>query len=164
MNQTAMTEQADENPTPQKHRRHRRGPSFRGEMDRVLGRFFDDVDVSSFPWSRWGAAPRIDVSETDDTYEVKADLPGVEEKDIDLTLSRGTLTIKGERKSEKEEKDKNFVRVERDYGAFERIVALGDDIDEDKISASHDKGVLTVTMAKKPEAKAETKTIEVTSQ
>ena len=92
---------------------------------------------------------------------VEAELPGVDEKDISVTLANGVLTIKGEKKHEKEEKGESYYLTERSYGAFERAIRLPETVDDAKVEAKFDKGVLKVTAAKKPEAiKAERK-IEV---
>lgn len=134
------------------------------EMDRMLANFFDE--------DRWPAltsghrmAVRWDVSETDNAVKISADLPGLTEKDIEVTLADGVLTIKGERKSEKEteDKDTHYHRVERSYGSFERAMSLPSDVDEAKISADFKNGVLELVLPKKPEAKKKAKKIQVKS-
>jgi HSP20 family protein len=97
--------------------------------------------------------PAVDISETPEAIIVKADLPGIDENDISLTLSGDNLIIKGEKKSEKEEKGKHFNRVERSYGSFERVIVLPVSVEQDKISAHYKKGVLEISMPKKPELK-----------
>ncbi len=97
--------------------------------------------------------PAIDVSEEKDRIVVKADLPGMKQEDIDLTLDDDILTIRGERKSETEEKDKNVHRVERTCGAFERSLKLGANVDRDKITADYKNGVLEVAIPKTEESK-----------
>ena len=132
------------------------------EMDRLLSNFFDE--------DRWPTlsgnhrmSVRWDVVESDDAVKITADLPGLTEKEIDVSLADGVLTIKGERKTEKEEggKDKRYHRVERSYGAFERAMSLPADVDETKISADFKNGVLELTLPKKPEAKKKAKKIQV---
>ena len=132
------------------------------EMDRMLSKFFDE--------DRWPALTngqrmvvRWDVSETDDAVKISADLPGLTEKDIDVTIADGVLTIKGERKAESETKDedKHYHRVERSYGAFERAMSLPSEVDDSKIVANFKNGVLDLTLPKKPEAKAKAKKIQV---
>jgi HSP20 family protein len=105
----------------------------------------------------------INVSETDDAIEVTAELPGIDEKDVDVEVANNVLTIKGEKKSEKEEKEKDFHLVERSYGSFQRTVPLPYEIDPDKIAAKFTQGVLTVTMPKPPQAKEKVKKIKVTN-
>lgn len=106
-------------------------------------------------------APPVDVSETADKVVVKAEVPGMEAKDINISVSGDVLTIKGEKKSEKEEKDENYHMVERSYGTFSRSLALPATVNVDEIEAKYDKGVLTITAPKKAEAKP--KAIEVKS-
>ncbi|WIM11929.1 Hsp20/alpha crystallin family protein [Enhydrobacter sp.] len=110
-----------------------------------------------------GAVPPVDVVEKDDAYEVTADVPGFDEKNIEIRLVNGTLSIKGERKSEKEEKKEGRYLSEREFGSFERRFELPEGVDPDKIEASLKKGVLTVTLPKKPEAQKPAKKIEVKS-
>lgn len=132
------------------------------EMDRLLSSFFDE--------ERWPTLAkegrmvvRWDVAETDEAVKITADLPGLTEKEIDVTVADGVLTIKGERKAEKEteDKSKHYHRVERSYGAFERAMSLPTNVDEGKIAASFKNGVLELTLPKKPEAKKKTKKIQV---
>lgn len=110
-------------------------------------------------------ALRVDVSETPSEVTVKADLPGVEQKDIDVTASGNQLTIKAEKKSEaeekKDEKGRVYHRVERSYGRFQRTMSLPFDIDSGKVTAAFKDGVLTVTVAKPPEVQKQTKKIDV---
>ena len=96
--------------------------------------------------------PSIDVRETDTDLVVEAELPGMDEKDVSVTLSNDVLTLKGEKKSEREEKKEDYHLMERSYGSFQRSFRLGDTIDPDKVTAAFDKGVLKVTLAKRPEA------------
>lgn len=95
-----------------------------------------------------GLAPRLDVTETDGSLEVKAELPGMVKKDIEITLDHGMLVIKGEKKEKKEEKGRYYHRVERRYGTFCRSVRLPAEIKEDKIEATFKDGILTVTLPK----------------
>jgi HSP20 family protein len=108
-----------------------------------------------------GRAPAVDIIEKDNAYEVTADLPGFDEKNIEVKLQNGSLSIKGERKSEKEEKKKDYHLTEREFGSFERRFTLPEGVDPDKIEANLKKGVLTVTLPKKPEAQKPAKKIEV---
>src|SRR5262245_21524586 len=98
-------------------------------------------------------APAVDVYEDEHNLTLKIEVPGIEEKDIDVRLENNTLTVHGERKIEKEEKEENYRRVERQYGSFTRTFTLPNTVDAEKISADYDKGVLKVKLAKKAEAK-----------
>ena len=106
--------------------------------------------------------PSVDVSETADKIVVKAEIPGIDSKDIDISLSGDVLTIKGEKKSEREEKEENYHLVERSYGSFTRSLRLPVGVEADKIEASYKQGVLTVTCPKKEEVKA--KPIEIKAE
>jgi HSP20 family protein len=103
----------------------------------------------------------LDISETDDAIEVVVDVPGIEEKDIDVTLSDGALLIQGKRESEKEEKEKNYHRIERSYGEFQRRIGLPCDVEADKVDARLEKGILTVTLPKSEESKKADRKIKI---
>ena len=92
--------------------------------------------------------PAIDVAETDKAYEITAELPGMEEKNVEVKLANGVLSIKGEKQEDKEEKDKNYYMRERNFGSFERSFQVPDDVEADKIAASFKNGVLLVTLPK----------------
>ena len=98
-------------------------------------------------------APAMDVRETDDAYIVEADVPGLNKEDVHIEVADNVLTIKGERKDEKEEKDKNYHRIERMFGSFARSVALPAGFDASRVSAKFDNGVLTVSLPKPEERK-----------
>jgi len=120
-------------------------------------------DIEPF-WRReltWGAAPAVDIVEKDNAYEVTAELPGLDEKNIEVKLANGGLTIKGEKQEEKEEKKKDYYLHERHFGSFERQFRVPEGVDTDKIEANFKKGVLTVTLPKKPEAQKPEKKIAV---
>ena len=126
----------------------------RGEMDRLWGSWFEGrkggrQDVE--PIGEW--APALDLSEKKDHFVVKAEVPGIEPKDLDISLNDGMLMIRGEKKQEKEEKDGNYYFLERDYGAFSRSVRLPGEVRPDRIKASHKDGVLTILLPKSEEAK-----------
>jgi HSP20 family protein len=107
-------------------------------------------------WGRAGArglAPAIDVSEDDGNYVITAELPGSKREDVNVELHEGVLTIRGEKRSEREEKKEKRRLVERSYGTFSRSFALPADADDDRIAAKFDNGVLTVTVGKRPETK-----------
>lgn len=116
------------------------------------------------PWPRRGAAalaPAVDVVEREGAYEVTAELPGMDEKDIEVKLANGTLTIRGEKKEEREEKEKDYYLSERRYGTFTRAFKVPDGVDADKVEARFAKGVLTVSLPKTAEARSQEKTITV---
>jgi HSP20 family protein len=119
-------------------------------MDRLLERFFGEVASPELPHGTW--EPRLDMSETKDTLTIKAELPGLESKDLDVSVSGDVLTIKGERKQEKDEKDEQRHIVERSYGTFVRMVRLPASVAQDKIKANFKNGVLTISLPKTEEA------------
>ena len=123
----------------------------RREMDDLFSRFFGDFAPARGVGVKW--APRVDVSETKDSFVVKAELPGLETKDVNVSISGDVLTIKGEKKKEEEEKDEHHHYVERYYGSFQRSFQLPAGMNTDKINATFDKGVLKVTLPKVEEAK-----------
>ncbi|MBM4274293.1 MAG: Hsp20/alpha crystallin family protein [Deltaproteobacteria bacterium] len=130
----------------------------RREMDRLWEDYFGPGRRGLRPMEmEW--APAIDVSETADQVVVMAEIPGIEVKDIDISLTGDMLTIKGEKKSEREEKKENYHLVERSYGSFSRSLKLPAAVDADKIEAKYDKGVLTIACPKKEEVKP--KAIEI---
>ncbi len=146
--------------------------SLRGEMDRLFDRFAGGFGLPAFrrmfdiepPWSPESSfsvsAPAVDVTEDDKAYTITAELPGLEQKNIDVTVSGDMLTLKGEKRYAKEEEDKNRYMSERAYGSFQRSFALPDGVDRDKI-ADLSKGVLTITLPKTAEAQKPQKKIEV---
>jgi HSP20 family protein len=103
----------------------------------------------------------VDVAERENEYEITAELPGMEEKDIEVNVSDDLLTIKGEKREEKEEKKKDYYVSERRYGSFQRSFSLPDGIDANKIEAKFINGVLTVILPKTPEAQKKQKKIEI---
>jgi HSP20 family protein len=109
-------------------------------------------------------APPVDVYEDEHNITLKIEVPGIEEKDIDVRIENNTLTVHGERKFEKEEKEENFRRVERQYGSFTRSFTLPNTIDADKVQATYDKGILKVQLAKKAEAKPKQIKVNVGSE
>lgn len=143
--------------------------ALRREVDRLFDDFGSDFWRRPFgaianlePLSRkFAAMPAVDVSENDKAYEIAAELPGMDEKNIDVQVVNGGLTIKGEKKDEKEEKDKDRYVSERRYGSFERYFRLPDGVDAGKIEAHFSKGVLKVTLPKKAEAQQPAKKIEI---
>jgi HSP20 family protein len=109
-------------------------------------------------------APPVDIYEDEHTIAVKMEVPGIDEKDIDVRIENNTLTVHGERKIEKEEKEENFRRVERQYGSFTRSFTLPSSVDTGQVSANYDKGVLKISLAKKAEAKPKQIKVNVGSE
>jgi len=121
-----------------------------------MNRLFQDSfgrDTREEALSTTGFAPPVDVYEDEHQITLKIEVPGIEEKDIDVRIEDNTLTVHGERKFEKEEKEENYRRVERQYGSFTRSFTLPTTVDAEKVSADYDKGVLKIHLAKKAEAK-----------
>jgi HSP20 family protein len=109
-------------------------------------------------------APPVDIYEDEHTITVKMEVPGIDEKDIDVRIDNNTLSVHGERKMEKEEKEENFRRVERQYGSFTRSFTLPSSVDSGQVSAHYDKGVLKINLAKKAEAKPKQIKVNVGSE
>jgi HSP20 family protein len=145
-------------------------------LRREVDRLFDDFTLNPFrlPLRRpafdlepfwqaesWVAMPAIDLVERDNAFEMSAELPGLDEKNLEVNLANGILTIKGQKEDDKVEKKADFHLRERRFGSFARSVRVPDTVDADKIEASFKKGVLTVTLPKKPEAQKPVKKIEV---
>jgi len=130
-------------------------------LQQEIDRLFDDFTRGFPAFGAIGNAmtPTMDVAETDKDIEITAELPGLEEKDVQINVADNVLTIRGEKKAEKEEKDKNYRLVERSYGAFERSLELPKGVNLDAIKATIDKGVLKVTVPKP--APAQVKKVEV---
>jgi len=142
-----------------------------------IDRLFDDFHPLSWrsPFSRalrggstsagtrWQIAPAVDVVERDNEYEITAELPGMDEKNIEVKVSNGMLTFKGEKTEEKEEKGKDYYLSERSYGSFQRSFPIPDVVDSNKIEASFAKGLLTIKLPKSAEAQKNEKKIAVKS-
>lgn len=135
--------------------------SLRRDMERVFEDFSRDFGWGPPATAGMAMAPRVDVSETDTEIKIEAELPGVDEKDVEVVLDDGRLTVRGEKKQEKEEKKKDYHLVERSYGSFARSIALPFEANPDQVKAKFANGVLTVTVPKPPEAKAKQKKIPV---
>lgn len=146
--------------------------SLRNEIDRL----FDDFGQGFWrPFGRslfageplfkrelpLGVIPVVDVVENEKAFELTAELPGIDEKEVEVKVANDILTIKGEKQEEKEEKKKDYYLHERNFGSFERSFGIPEGVDTDKIEANFKKGVLTVTLPKKPEAQNPAKKIEV---
>ena len=167
---TEEKREAERSPAPSERRPFE---SLRRELDRLVDDFDHGAwrlpfrrtmfDVEPF-WRReltWTATPAVDIVEKDKAYEVTAELPGMDESNVDVKVANGMLTIKGEKKEEKEERTKDSYLSERRYGSFLRQFSVPDGVDTDKIEATFKKGVLTVTLPKTPEAQKAEKKIAI---
>ncbi len=140
--------------------------SLRTEMDRLFDSFTGRFGTPPFLQARQDTrfnlpSPAVDITEADGAFKISAEVPGMAEKDVEVSVSGDTLTIKGEKRQEREEKSNNRYLSERSYGEFQRAFSLPEDVDRDKIAASFANGVLTVTLPKS--AKSAPKKIEVKS-
>ncbi len=131
------------------------------EFDRLFREAFSpmagETEVSTRSW-----APPVDIYETEDAIVLKAELPGIDPKDVEVRVEDNTLYLKGERNYEKEVKEQNYHRVERSYGSFARSFSLPNSINAEKVKAEYKDGLLTLTMPKREEAKPKTIKIDVT--
>jgi HSP20 family protein len=123
-----------------------------------INRLLSQDGVKTRPW-----APAVDILETENELVLKADVPGVDLKDIDIQLENGTLTVKGERKFEKEATNKGFHRMERSYGSFVRIFTVPETVEAENVKAAYDAGVLTITLPKKEIAKPKAIKVQVSN-
>jgi HSP20 family protein len=146
--------------------------SFRSDMDRLFDRFARGFGLPSLrsiadfepPWrSFMFSAPPIDMSEDDKAYRISAELPGLDAKDVEVSVSGDRLVLKGEKRQQQEEKNKNYYLSERTYGSFERSFELPVSVDRDKIAADFSRGVLTITIPKTAEVQKQQKKIEIKS-
>ncbi|KPK45640.1 MAG: molecular chaperone [Nitrospira bacterium SM23_35] len=125
--------------------------TFRREMDRLFDRFFEGWPFKPSPQEGpW--APSVDVSETVKDVVIRAEIPGMDPKDIDVSVHGDVLTLRGERKKEHEEKGEDFHRIERSYGAFSRSIRLPAEVDANKVNATYKDGVLKINLLKTEEA------------
>jgi HSP20 family protein len=124
------------------------------QMRRQLDRLFEDFFTNGGVAAARAWAPELDVAETPEAIVVKAELPGIDPKEVEISVSGETLSIRGEKKEEKEEKGKTWHRVERSYGSFLRSIDLPAPVDAERISAEAKDGVLTVTLPKTEKARA----------
>ena len=145
--------------------------TLRKQVDRLFEDFPGRKSLADFePFERFvfcaGATPPVDFVEKDGEYEITAELPGLDEKSVEIKLANGVLTIGGEKKEEREEKDKDkgYYFSERRYGSFKRAFPLPEGVDADKISANFEKGVLKVTLPKTPQAQTAEKKIEIAAK
>jgi HSP20 family protein len=142
---------------------------FSGLQDRLnrLNRLFRESFTSESPeeaLTTTSFAPPVDIYEDEHTISLKMEVPGIDEKDIDVRIEGNTLAVHGERKFEKDEKEENYRRIERQYGSFTRSFTLPNSVDPTQVSAHYDKGVLKVNLAKKAEAKPKQIKVNVGSE
>jgi HSP20 family protein len=144
---------------------------FRHQMDnlhREMDRLFESITGESFPslvfpevFGRELLMPQIDETEDEKAFHVSVELPGMDEKDVDITLSDRRLTIRGEKRQDEKEEGKDYYRQERTYGAFRRTIDLPGEVDESKIEAAFKKGVLKIELPKTKEAQQKVRHIDV---
>ena len=140
--------------------------AIRDELDRLFDELWHEFDIAptrKAGGSRGEFALRVDLSETDEEFRVTAELPGLDEKDFEVSLEGDVLTIKGEKKLEKREEQKGYTHVETSSGCFHRAFRLPLEVDPDSVTASYKKGVLTVTLPKPPEAQRQARAIPITA-
>ncbi len=136
--------------------------SLQQDVNRIFEDFWRRFDQPFGALGRWEAGgPRTDVAETENELEISVELPGIDQKDIDVSLTDTALTIKGEKKSERSENSKGYHLSERSYGSFYRSIPLPSGVDTEKADAKFKNGVLTVTLPKTEEARSRLKKIAV---
>jgi HSP20 family protein len=132
-------------------------------MNRMFNNFFDSADLAPFKEDGLGSFPKIDIKETSKAVMITAELPGLDAKDIDISISDDVLTLRGEKNMESESKEENYYRMERSYGSFHRTIPLPMEVESENVNAEFKNGVLKVTVTKKPEAQRKAKKIEINS-
>lgn len=135
--------------------------SIRDEVNRLFDNFFTGLPERRRGLLEGEWAPSVDIAETDNDVVVTAELPGVKQDDVDITITDDVLTLKGEKKEEKEVKEKNYHRIERSYGSFQRSISLPAGVQADKAKATYKDGVLHITVPKAEEAKPKQIKIDV---
>ena len=130
------------------------------QMD-IMSRFFDDLELPQIFRKEGELLPAFDIAETEKEYTITGEIPGIDAKDLDVTLTDGTLTIKGEKKKEREEKEEHYHRIEREYGSFHRGFRLPENVKTEALKAHYKDGVLKITL---PKTEMKTKKIEVKEQ
>ena len=134
------------------------------EMDRLFEDFWKGSGSHTFmarPWHHGNLTPRVDETEDENSFHVKVELPGMDQDDVNISLTGGVLTIRGEKKREEEEKGKDYYRSERSFGSFRRSLPIPVDVDESKIEAKFEKGILYIELPKTEEARSKVKHIPV---
>ncbi len=138
--------------------------SLQREINRLFDELWDDFILPAGPFARaFGRSymPSMDIAETDDGLRIDVELPGLDEKDIDVTISPTSLTIRGEKSEERSDERKDYVFRERSYGSFERTIPLPEGVDIDRAKATFRKGVLTITLPHTEEAKRRSRRVQI---
>lgn len=146
-------------PVRQRNRLGRSLMSLQDDMDRMFQDFFGGTSLPA--WTQEASFPAIDIIENGKNFKVKAELAGMQPEDVEISVTDGFLTIKGEKQEEKEEKEDNYLRRETSYGSFQRTVALPETANTDKAEASFKNGVLSIEVPKKAEAVQKPKKIQI---
>ena len=137
------------------------------DIDQIFENFFRSFPASPFPGRAERGmgnflVPNLDIAEDNKGYSITLEVPGIEEKDIELTVMENTLTVRGEKQTENEHSEKQYHRLERSYGVFQRVLSLPNDADEENIQAKFKHGVLTITIGKNPKAVRSGRRIAIT--
>lgn len=139
-------------------------PTFQNEFNRAVDDIYEWFEPFNFPIERFenlSLNPAVDIVDEKDQLKVEIEMPGLGEDDIKVSIDNGVLTVKGEKTTSKQDKDKNYMMREVNYGSYERSLSLPDTVEVDKAKASFKKGMLWVTLPKKPECAKASRTIEV---
>lgn len=137
--------------------------SFRQELNRMFENFFSEMGSEPYREALSRFSPHVDVKETEKDVRISAELPGIDAKDLEISISENVLTLHGEKKGEKEEKEDRYYSRERSYGSFHRDISLPAPVDSDKATATFKHGVLIVVIPKRTNIKEKSKKIEVKS-
>ena len=132
------------------------------QLNRVFGRLPSRLEPDRELMAMADWTPNVDITETDTEYVIKGEIPGVKKEDVKITIENGMITLRGERKQEKEEKDKKFHRIERSYGSFMRSFRLPDNVDESAVKAEFKDGMINVTLPKAAKSKAKSVEVSIT--
>ena len=135
-----------------------------GEMNRVFDRFFDDFRLSPFQDRDLTTLPKVDIKETKKEVVVSAELPGLETKDLDISITDDVLTLRGEKRQESKREEENYFHMECSYGAFNRSIPLPAEVESDNVKSEFKNGILKIALTKKPEEKRKAKKIEINAQ
>ena len=146
--------------------RHQQNPLVKMQtaLDKIMEDFYHDFDLPSFPTKEFEnlmISPAIDIINDEKQFKVEAEMPGMGEEDIQIAINEGMLTIKGEKETSKQDKDKNYSMREINYGSYERTIRLPDSVDIDKAKASFKKGMLWVEIPKKADAATQSRKLKV---
>ena len=131
------------------------------DMNRIFDRFFEDFRMLPFQNRDLASFPRIDIKETKKEVLVSAELPGMDVKDIDISITNPILTLRGEKEQESKHEEEDYYHMERSYGSFNRSIPLPSEVESDNVKAEFKNGLLKVSMTKKPEAQQKGKKIEI---